>query len=499
VKVRILPRQQSGGLASSFKGAQMSLSVVVLAAGEGTRFRSSVPKPLHLMAGRALLWHVLAAAAGLRADSTVVVVGKGADDVRSAVGGFSLGPVSFAVQQELKGTGDAMAAALPLLPADGEVLVLYGDTPLITQATLEVLLETHRALKADVTLLTCEAEDPTGYGRILRGPDGAVTGVVEHRDATPEQRAIRDVNAGFYVFSRPALDGLAQLRVDNDQGEYYLPDLVPVVLARGGVVAACRGSEVEARGVNDRAQLADAGAVLRRRLLDALMTSGVTVVDPATTYVDVDVKVGQDTTLEPFTFLEAGTRVGARCRIGPNTRLTGCTVEDEAVVTQAVATDAHVGPGALVGPFAYLRPRADLAAGSKVGTYVEVKNSRVGPGSKVPHLSYVGDADIGSGVNVGAGTVFVNYDGVAKHRITVGDGAFIGSDTMLVAPLEVGPGAQTAAGSTITKDVPPDALAIERGEQRTVEGWGARRRRRKLEAQGRAADSTNGNERGRDG
>jgi len=476
----------------------MSLSVVVLAAGEGKRFHSSTPKPLHQVAGRALLWHVLAATAGLRADSTVVVIGRGADDVRKAVAGFSLGPVAFAVQHELRGTGDAMAAALPLLTADGEVLVLYGDTPLITLATLELLLDTHRTLQADVTLLTCEAEDPTGYGRILRGADGAVTGVVEHRDATPEQRAVREVNAGFYVFSRPVLDGLAQLRAENDQGEYYLPDLVPVVLAHGGMVAACRGSEVEARGVNDRLQLADAGAVLRRRLLDALMASGVTVVDPSTTYVDVDVEVGQDTIIEPLTLLEAGTRVGARCRIGPNTRLTDCTVEDEAVVTQAVAAGAHIGPGAQVGPFAYLRPGADLAAGSKVGTYVEVKNSRVGPGTKVPHLTYVGDADIGSGVNVGAGTVFVNYDGVAKHRITVGDGAFIGSDTMLVAPLEVGPGAQTAAGSTITKDVPPDALAIERADQRTVEGWGARRRRRKLELQERAADSTHENEHGRE-
>jgi bifunctional UDP-N-acetylglucosamine pyrophosphorylase / glucosamine-1-phosphate N-acetyltransferase len=467
----------------------MGLSVVVLAAGEGKRFRSSTPKPLHALAGRALLWHVLAAAAGLRADWTVVVVGRDADQVRAAVAGFSLGPVAFAVQHEQKGTGDAMAAALPLLPPEGDVLVLYGDTPLITQATLEQLLDTHRTLGADVTLLTCETEDPTGYGRILRDPDGQVAGVVEQQDATQEQRAIREVNAGFYVFSRPVLDGLAQLRADNDQGEYYLPDLVPVVLAHGGAVAACRGSETETRGVNDRAELADAGTVLRRRLLDGLMASGVTVVDPSTTYVDVDVEVGPDTTLEPLTFLEAGTRVGPRCRVGPNVRLSGCTVEEEAVVAQTVAVEAHIGPGAQVGPFAYLRPGADLAAGSKVGTYVEVKSSRVGPGSKVPHLTYVGDADIGAGVNIGAGTVFVNYDGVAKHRVTVGDGAFIGSDTMLVAPLTVGPGAQTAAGSTITKDVPPDALAIERSDQRTVEGWGARRRRRKLEAQGRAADS----------
>src|SRR6266498_1182000 len=440
----------------------MSLSVVVLAAGEGKRFHSSTPKPLHKVAGRALLWHVLAAAAGLRADNTVVVVGRGSDEVREAVEGFSLGPVAFAVQRALRSTDDALAAALPVLPAEGDVLVLYGDAPLLTLATLEQLLATHRELGVDATFLTCKMRDPTGYGRVLRAADGALLGVVEQRDATVEQRAIDEVNAGLYVFRRGVLDGLAKLEADNDQGECYLADLVPLVLA--------------------------AGARLRRRMLEALMTAGVTVVDPATTYVDVDVEVGQDTVLAPLTFLEAGTRVGARCSIGPNVRLSDCTVDDGAQVTQAVAVRAHVGAGALVGPFAYLRPGADLAPGSKVGTYVEVKQSRVGPGSKVPHLTYVGDADIGAGVNVGAGTVFVNYDGVAKHHITVGDGAFIGSDTMLVAPLEVGQGAQTAAGSTITRDVPADALAIERAEQRTVEGYGARRRQRKLQAQGRAAE-----------
>jgi bifunctional UDP-N-acetylglucosamine pyrophosphorylase/glucosamine-1-phosphate N-acetyltransferase len=465
----------------------MSLSVVVLAAGEGKRFHSATPKPLQKVAGRALLWHVLAAAAGLRADTTVVVVGRGADQVREAVEGYSLGPVAFAVQRELRGTGDALAAALPALPADGEVLVLYGDVPLITLATLEQLLTTHRELGADATMLTCEMRDPTGYGRILRDADDVLTGVVEQRDATVEQRAITEVNAGLYVFRRGVLDGLAKLQADNDQGEYYLPDLVPLVLAADGIVATCRVAEEEVRGVNDRAELAQAGAALRRRMLGALMASGVTVVDPATTFVDVDVEVGQDTVLAPLTFLEAGTRIGARCSIGPNVRLSDCTVDDGAEVTQAVAVRAHVGAGALVGPFAYLRPGADLAPGSKVGTFVEVKNSHVGPGSKVPHLSYVGDADIGAGVNVGAGTVFVNYDGVTKQRIVVGDGAFIGSDTMLVAPLEVGPGAQTAAGSTITRDVPADALAIERAEQRTVEGYSARRRQRKLQAQRRAA------------
>jgi bifunctional UDP-N-acetylglucosamine pyrophosphorylase/glucosamine-1-phosphate N-acetyltransferase len=249
------------------------------------------------------------------------------------------------------------------------------------------------------------------------------------------------------------------------------------VLAGGGLVATAEGPEEETRGVNDRVELAEAAAVLRRRLLERLMLGGVTVTDPATTYVDADVEVGQDTVLAPLTFLEAGTRVGARCRLGPNVRLVGCTVGDDATVSQAVAVSSAIGPRAVVGPFASLRPGSDLGEGAKAGTFVEVKNSIIGPGSKVPHLSYVGDADIGAGANVGAGTVFVNYDGVQKHRTIVGDGAFIGSDTMLVAPVTVGSGAQTAAGSTITKDVPPDALAIERSDQRTIEGWAARRRR----------------------
>jgi len=459
----------------------MSLSVVVLAAGEGKRFRSALPKPLHPLAGRPLLWHVLAATAPLKADRTVVVVGVGAEEVTAAAERFDVGPLEFAVQPEPRGTGDALATALPLLqqrPAS-QVLVLYGDTPLVTTALLERLVEGHRSAQAAATILTCQPDDPSGYGRVLRDADGAITGVVEHRDATPDQLAVREVNAGFYVFERRVLDGLAELRGDNDQGERYLPDLVPVVRRGGGLVAGVPGPEEEASGVNDRAELAAAAAVLRRRLLERLMGGGVTVVDPATTFVDVDVEVGADTVLEPLTFLEAGTRVGVRCGIGPNVRLVGCTVDDEASVTQSLGVQAHIGRGAVVGPFAYLRPGADLGPDSKVGTFVEVKQSRVGEGSKVPHLSYVGDADIGARVNVGAGTVFVNYDGVEKHRTSVGDGAFIGSDTMLVAPLTVGDGAQTAAGSTITKDVPPDALAIERSEQRTIQGWAARRRRRR--------------------
>ena len=455
------------------------LTVVVLAAGEGKRFRSALPKPLHPVAGKPLLWHVLAAAAPLKAARTVVVVGSGADQVTAAVDGFDLGPVDFAVQADQRGTGDALAAALPLLEGDGDVMVLFGDTPLVSTGLLEGLLDAHRSARAAATLLTCTMTDPTGLGRVLRDAGGAVTRVVEERDATGAQRQLREVSAGMYVFRRPVLDGLAELRPDNDQGEYYLPDLVPQVLAGGGQVVTAEGPEEEVMGVNDRVELAAAATVLRRRLLERLMLGGVTVTDPATTYVDADVEVGQDTVLAPLTFLEAGTRVGARCRLGPNVRLVGCTVGDDATVSQAVAVSSAIGPRAVIGPFASLRPGSDLGDDSKVGTFVEVKNSTIGPGSKVPHLSYVGDADIGAGANIGAGTVFVNYDGIRKHRTTVGDGAFIGSDTMLVAPVTVGSGAQTAAGSTITKDVPPDALAIERSDQRTIEGWAARRRRRK--------------------
>jgi bifunctional UDP-N-acetylglucosamine pyrophosphorylase/glucosamine-1-phosphate N-acetyltransferase len=456
-----------------------ALRLVVLAAGEGKRFKSALPKPLHALAGRPLLWHVLAAAAPLGADPTVVVVGVGGDQVTAALDGFGLGPLVTATQGEPLGTGHALACALPELPRDGQVLVLYGDTPLLETATLRALVDTHTRAGASMTMLTCVAADPTGYGRILRGPDGAVTGIVEQRDASPEQLAISEVNAGVYVFERAPLDLLGKIQPDNRQGEHYLPDLLPLVLGGGGVVTTVSGDEVQTRGVNDRAQLAEAGAVLRRRALDRLAADGVTVVDPATTYVDVDVEVGPETTLLPLTFLEAGTRIGAGCTIGPNTRLTDCLVEDGASVTQAVGVKARIGPGAVVGPFAYLRPGAELGPRAKVGTYVEVKASRIGAGSKVPHLTYVGDAELGEGVNVGAGTVFVNYDGVAKHKTTVGDNAFIGSDTMLIAPVDIGAGAQTAAGSAISKDVPADALAIERSQQRIVEGWAARRRARR--------------------
>ena len=457
-----------------------SLTVVVLAAGEGKRFRSALPKPLHPVAGRPLLWHVLAAAAPLKAERTVVVVGNGADQVTAAVDGFDLGPVAFATQAAQRGTGDALAAAVPLLEGDGDV---HGP------------VRRHPA-GLDGAAGGAAGRPPLGQGGRHpahlhpRRPDGLRPGAARprrgrHRDRRGARRHPRPALAPRgqrrHVRVPPARPSTAwpALRPDNHQGEYYLPDLVPLVLAGGGRVATAEGPEEEARGVNDRVELAAAEAVLRRRLLERLMLGGVTVTDPATTFVDADVEVGQDTVLAPLTFLEARHPgrgpLPARAQRAPG-RLHRRRRRHR---RPGRGPSSTIGPRVVVGPFASLRPGTELAEGAKAGTFVEVKNSVIGPGSKVPHLSYVGDADIGAGANVGAGTVFVNYDGARKHRTTVGDGAFIGSDTMLVAPVTVGNGAQTAAGSTITKDVPPDALAIERSDQRTIEGWAARRRRQR--------------------
>ena len=426
-------------------------AVVVLAAGEGTRMRSATPKVLHEACGRTLLGHVLAAVEPLGATHVLAVVGHGRDAVVRALPEWAA-PV---VQEEQRGTGHAVRLALDAVPdLAGPVLVLYGDMPLVTTETLRRLLDAH---DGDLTLCTAREPDPTGYGRILRDDTGRVTGIVEERDATPEQRAIDEVNAGIYVFDAAALRAaLGKLSTDNAQGEEYLTDTVGILGGGTGVVA----DATEVAGVNDRAQLAAAGAALRDRTLAALMRAGVAVVDPSTTWVDVTVRVEPDATVEPFTRLRGTTTVAAGAVVGP-------FVE---------AVDATIGDDARVGPFAYLRPGTVLGPRAKAGSYVEIKASTVGADSKVPHLSYVGDATIGERSNIGAATVFVNYDGRDKHRTVVGDDVRIGSDTMLVAPVAIGDGAYTAAGSVITKDVPAGALGVGRAYQRNVEGWVARRR-----------------------
>lgn len=454
------------------------LAVVVLAAGEGTRMKSTVPKSLHGFAGRTLLGHVLAAADGVDAEHTVVVIGHGRDAVREHLAGIAP-QVTPVVQEQQRGTGHAVRVALQAVPADasGAVLVVPGDTPLLTASTLQDLLRAHRDYGAAVTVLTSTVTDPTGYGRVVRASDGTVARIVEHKDATPVEREITEVATSIFAFDHAVLrEAVARLSTDNAQGEEYLPDVVALVVADGRPVAAVEGPEEETAGVNDRVQLAAAHRVFNDRLLAQHMRAGVTIVDPATTWVDVDVRLAPDVTLLPSVDLHGATTVESGAVIGPQTTLSDTTVGPGSQVSRAVCRSAVIGADVTLGPFAYLRPGAVIAEGAHIGTYVEIKNSQVGAGSKVPHLTYVGDATIGEHCNIGAATVFVNYDGVAKHHSTVGDYVRIGSDTMIVAPVTIGDGAYTAAGSVIHEDVPPGALAIARAQQTNVAGWVTRKR-----------------------
>jgi bifunctional UDP-N-acetylglucosamine pyrophosphorylase/glucosamine-1-phosphate N-acetyltransferase len=457
------------------------LAVIVLAAGEGTRMVSRLPKVLHGFAGRSMLGHVLAAAAPLAAEHTVVVVGHARAEVTEHVA--QIAPAARAVVQDRQlGTGHAVRVALDAVPAaaSGTVLILPGDTPLLRPVTLADLLGAHDTARSAVSVLTSVVADPTGYGRVLRGTagtDGTVRRIVEHRDATPEQLAVHEVAAGVYAVDHAFLrEAVARLSSDNDQGELYLPDIVAIAVELGRSVTAEIASAELTAGVNDRVQLAAAARMYNDWVLERHMRAGVTVLDPATTWIDAGVVLAPDVTVLPATQLHGDTTVQSGAQIGPDVTLTDTAVGAGAHVTRAVAVEAQIGAGATVGPFAYLRPGAVLADGAHVGTYVEIKNSTIGPDSKVPHLSYVGDATIGTGTNVGAATVVVNYDGVAKHRTTIGDHARIGSDTMLVAPVTVGDGAYTAAGSVITQDVPPGAMGVARAAQRNLAGWVARRR-----------------------
>jgi bifunctional UDP-N-acetylglucosamine pyrophosphorylase/glucosamine-1-phosphate N-acetyltransferase len=455
-----------------------STAAVVLAAGRGTRFRSETSKVLHRAAGRSLLGHVLGALAPLGLDRVLVVIAPDGADVAAEVETWNARmpqTVTTVVQPEQRGTGDALDVALVALPDDiTRVLVLPGDTPLLRPETLAALL----AVDPEVPLgmLTTAMDDPTGYGRVLRDDGGRVVGIVEDRDADASQRAVREINAGMYVLDRATVQPLvAALGSDNAQGERYLTDVVAALVAAGQGAEAVDTPEVEVAGVNDRVQLAAAGAVLRQRHLEGLMRAGVSVIDPAHTYVDVDVTVGIEATLLPNTILEGATSVGAGSVIGPSSHLTDCEVGEGAVVHSSRAQGAIIGSGVEVGPFAHLRPGTVLGDDAKVGAFVQTKNATVGAGAKLPHLAYVGDAEVGAGANVACGVVTVNYDGRDKHRTVIGEGAFVGCGTMLVAPVRIGDGAFIGAGSTITDDVPADALAIARARQVTKEGRAAGR------------------------
>ncbi|WP_078508737.1 bifunctional UDP-N-acetylglucosamine diphosphorylase/glucosamine-1-phosphate N-acetyltransferase GlmU [Streptomyces zinciresistens] len=455
-------------------------AVVVLAAGEGTRMKSATPKVLHEICGRSLVGHVLAASRELRPEHLVVVVGHAREQVAAHLG--EIDPEArTAVQARQNGTGHAVRMALEELggAVEGTVVVVCGDTPLLTGGTLAELAAAHTADGNAVTVLTAEVPDATGYGRIVRdAASGAVTAIVEHKDASEAQRAVREINSGVFAFDgRLLADALGKVRTDNSQGEEYLTDVLGILREAGHRVGASVAQDHrEIAGINNRVQLSEARRILNDRLLTAAMLAGVTVVDPATTWVDVAVTFEQDAVVLPGTQLQGATHVGEGAEVGPNCRLRDTRVGAGARVDTTVADGAVVGAGASVGPFAYLRPGTRLGAKGKIGTYVETKNASIGEGTKVPHLSYVGDATIGDYSNIGAASVFVNYDGQDKHHTTVGSHCRTGSDNMFVAPVTIGDGAYTAAGSVITKDVPPGSLAVARGQQRNIEGWVARKR-----------------------
>jgi bifunctional UDP-N-acetylglucosamine pyrophosphorylase / glucosamine-1-phosphate N-acetyltransferase len=453
------------------------VAVIVLAAGEGTRMKSRIPKVLHTLCGRSMLGHVLAAAGELDPRRLVVVVGHGRDEVGAEAARHYPG-VCVVVQERLAGTGHAVRTVIEELGVQrGIVVVTYGDMPLLRGQTLDALVRRHAAEGDAVTVLTARVGDPYGYGRIVRDADGALAEVVEEADATAQQRAINEVNTGCYAFDGILLaDAVKRVASDNAQGQEYLTDVVAIMRGdghRAGTVPAADPAEI--LGVNDRVQLAQARRGYNGRLLEEWMRAGVTIMDPAATWVDVGVVLAQDAEILPGTYLEGRTSIGSGARIGPGCVLRDTSVAQDATVLYAVCESAEIGPGASVGPFARLRPGTRIGPGAHIGTSVELKNATVGEGSKVPHLTYVGDADIGAHSNIGAATVFVNYDGTAKHHSTVGDHVRIGADTMLVAPVHVGDGAYTAAGSVITEDVPPGALAIARGKQHNSEGWVERR------------------------
>ena len=463
------------------------VTVVVLAAGSGTRMRSKLVKVLHPLGGRTMIGHVLSAALHLRPARLVAVVGNG----REQVGPHVLEQVPdalLAVQETQEGTGHAVRVALEALAArrttdpadaDGVVVVLAADTPLLRGETLARLVEEHAAADGRaVTLLTAQVADPTGYGRVLRDPAGAVTAVVEQKDATTEQAAVREVNTGVYAFDAAFLsEALARVTNDNASSEYYLTDVVAIARQdRRPVGAHLVEDPRETAGANDRVQLAGLAAELNRRTLEHWMRSGVTVTDPATTWVDSDVVLERDVTLLPGVQLLGATLVAEDAVVGPDCTLTDVEVGRGATVVRTHGELAVIGPGASVGPFSYLRPGTELGAEGKIGGFVETKNARIGEGAKVPHLSYVGDAEVGDGSNIGAGTIFANYDGIAKHRTRIGRQVRSGAHNTFVAPVEVGDGAATGAGTVVRHDVPAGALGLSAGPQRTVEGWTVHRR-----------------------
>ena len=454
----------------------LDLVTVILAAGKGTRMKSKLPKVLHKAAGKPMLQHVLDAAKGAGAKRNIVVVGFGGEVVQEAMGSQA----EFVVQAEQLGTGHAVKQTLPLLREEqGTVMVLCGDTPLVTSELVTKLYEGHKAAGAKATVLTAIMPDATGYGRIIRSPEGEVVRIVEQKDANPEELAVQEVNSGIYCFEcQDLFQALEKIDCDNAQGEYYLPDVLGILRNEGQKIWAVAADDYESTlGINSRVQLSGAEKILRRRKNIQLMDQGVTIMDPDSTFVDADVVVGPDTVIYPFTWLEGKTVIGENCQVGPNSRFSDTIMGDGVTAHFTYAHECRIDNDVIMGPYVHLRPGTHISDKVKIGNFVEVKNSDIGVGSKLPHLSYIGDTDMGSGVNMGCGTITVNYDGKTKFRTTIGNDAFVGCNTNLVAPVSVGDGAYVGAGSTITKDVPSTDLAIARAHQRNITGWADKRKK----------------------
>lgn len=447
------------------------VTVVVLAAGKGVRMNSKIPKVLHPVAGRPMLLWSLAAARALDPARTLVVTNPEQDGVTAAVDGEG----ETVPQRDQLGTGHALAQVSQEHRGAGPVVVIYGDAPLLRGETLKRLLYEHQKAAATVTLLTATFDEPKGYGRIVRAKNGAFRSIVEEKDASSEQRAIREVNAGVYVFNgRELWPALLKLENKNRAGEYYLTDVVKLVKGKVHTVAVADG--IETLGINDRRQLAQAERLMRERILDRLMADGVTITDPNTTFIDADVRIGKDTVVHPFTTITGDSVIGEDCVIGPMSQLRDSTVGDGSRIERSHLEKAVVGSNVTVGPFSRLRPGTELAEGVRVGTHTEIKNSKIGPGSAVPHFSYLGDATVGANVNIGAGSITANWDGFEKNPTEIGDRAYISCDTIFVAPVRVASDATTAADTVVTKDVPAGSLAIGRTDLKIIDGYTARRR-----------------------
>ncbi|MDD2553886.1 MAG: bifunctional UDP-N-acetylglucosamine diphosphorylase/glucosamine-1-phosphate N-acetyltransferase GlmU [Desulfotomaculaceae bacterium] len=456
----------------------MDLATVILAAGKGTRMKSKLPKVLHHVCGSSMLSYVLDAALGAGVSRIIVVVGCGAEQVAHEVAGRA----QIVHQAEQLGTAHALLQAAPSLSDfNGQLLVLCGDTPLIESGTLVELIQSHRSTGAAATVLTASLEDPSGYGRVVRDNQGSVVKIIEQKDASPEEQQIREVNTGIYCFKTEGLFAdLSGLAANNAQGEYYLTDIIEINARRGkGIGAVTLADPLEVKGINDRVQLAEAEGYMRGRILRDLMFSGVTVLDPRRAFVDRKVQVGRDTIIYPDTIIEGDTVIGEDCIIGPGVRLVNAVVGNGVSIQYSVVSESSLEDGCSIGPFSHLRPGNSLGRQVKIGNFSEVKQSVVGDGSKVSHLSYVGDATIGKDVNIGAGTITCNYDGRNKYPTRIDDGVFIGSNTNLVAPVKIGAGSVTGAGSTITKDVPAGSLAVERSKQKIIPGWSSRDKHKK--------------------